>query len=103
MKHLSPAHGMVSSSLDFILRKVFGLDYSHEMPKVDDASRAIRFMLTEDFNEKFETWAAEMEKTHGGKLKITHEEPIVAGGTTMGFVMWWRIDPGAHVASRRGR
>jgi hypothetical protein len=43
------------------------------------------------FQEKFDQWAGEVEKG-GGKLVITHEEPIVADGATMGFMIGYRVD-----------
>jgi hypothetical protein len=77
--------------------------YDDGMPKVDDANRVRQFMVTNTFNDDFERWAAEVEKEHGGKLVVTHEEPIVSGGDTVGFMMWWRVDQTPHVAPRRGR
>ena len=62
--------------------------------KVDGpASRMKQFMIANDFQEEFDRWAAEVEKAENGVLEITHEEPIVAGGTTMGFMIWYRVAP----------
>jgi len=72
--------------------------YDDEMPKIDPATRVQQFLLGDAFQTEFDEWAARMEKEHGGKLEMTHEEIIHDGAR---ILIWWRIVPRHHVTGTR--
>jgi hypothetical protein len=79
--------------------------YDDEMKrKVDGpASRMKQFFWGPDFQKEFDAWAADVEQAGNGELEITHEEPIVNAGNTMGFMIWYRIAPRPSHGLGRGR
>lgn len=72
--------------------------YDDEMPKIDPATRVQQFLLGDAFQSEFDEWAARMEKEHGGKLEMTHEEIIHDGARVL---IWWRIVPRPRVTGAR--
>ncbi len=110
MIHLSSAVRVASffkRSLGFMLG-LFGLDLpvsqgeTAEMPKVDPPANTMKqFMFNNDFQRDFDAWKAEVERTGNGTLEITHEEPLVSQGSSLGITIFYRIVPRPVIARRR--
>ena len=75
--------------------------YDAYMAEFERATEMRQFLCGERFNEEFAAWKAEVEANRF-TLVMVREEPIVgADGATLGFTVWYRLEPRKYVAKRR--